>query len=345
MVRGPHLALAFALAPAGALALALVPALAGCQQITYVDANDDSSWQGTSQPWPEEAGGPGDAGPGDDDGRDGQDEAEDDGKLDMPEDVPAPECSAVDLLFVIDNSSSMLAEQQNLIASFDGFIEGIQANLDEANDYHIGVVTTDAYAGNEVGCQSIGALVTQTEGGACGPWAQGRFISLEDPLQEAFTCAGMVGVDGDGDEHPIEAAMNATGTALAEPGACNEGFLRDDALLVLVLITDEDDGGSSIPGHTGSPGGPSTWFQDLVARKGGVESNIVVLALIGVPTPNDCDPNDPFEISSIATRLTNFVNRFTHGAIGDVCTNDYSPFFADSLAIIHDACAGFTPVE
>src|SRR5690242_12423683 len=58
-------------------------------------------------------------------------------KLDTPTEMPLAECSVVDLLFVIDDSGSMLAEQAQLIANFDGFVAGIQENLDEANDYHI----------------------------------------------------------------------------------------------------------------------------------------------------------------------------------------------------------------
>jgi hypothetical protein len=55
-------------------------------------------------------------------------------------------CEKVDFLFVIDNSGSMLDEQQSLIASFDGFIEAIQGTL-MAQDYHIMVVDTDAESG------------------------------------------------------------------------------------------------------------------------------------------------------------------------------------------------------
>ncbi len=255
------------------------------------------------------------------------------------------ECGQVDLLFVIDDSHSMLAEQTALIASFDAFIAGIQSQLDEDNDYHVGIVTTDAYVANAPGCRDIGALVTQTEEDSCGPWSQGRFISLDDPLAEAFTCAAEVGLDGDSDERQIQAALEALGPTHAGVGGCNEGFFRDDALLVLVLISDEDDGGSPIPGFTGSPGDPSQWFEQFAELEGGVESNIVVLGLIGVPPPNACDPDDPFELNIVATRLSNFIDKFTFGFEGDVCADDYGPFFEDALSIIEEACLGFTPIE
>jgi hypothetical protein len=320
--------------------IACVTALAGspgCEQVRFTaeaDDGDDDAWTPPDMPpsWGDSSDPSTSAGDGDGDG-------DADPKLDLPPGSETVPCSVVDLLFVIDNSNSMIAEQGNLIASFDGFIAGIQTYLDEANDYHIGLVTTDAYALNADGCRELGALVTDSAAGNCGPWTNGRFITLADDLAGAFTCAANVGGDGNGDEHQVEAALRAISPELAEPGACNEGFLRDDALLVLVIITDEDDG--AVFGQ-GSPGNPNDWAAQLVARKG-VESNVVILALAGVPSPNACNLDIPFEGAQLATRLRMFVQSFTYGRMGDVCADDYAPFFADSLEVIHDACINFTP--
>src|SRR5690606_34481776 len=151
-------------------------------------------------------------------------------------------------------------------------------------------------------------------------------ISLSDELEAAFTCAADVGGDGNGDEHQAEAALLAISPTLAEPGACNEGFIRDDALLVLVIITDEDDG--AVFGQ-GSPGEPLDWVDEIVARKG-VESNVVTLALAGLSPPNACDVDVPFEGAQVAQRLRQFVQAFTYGQLGDVCADDYAPFFEAS---------------
>lgn len=327
-----------------AVAVASVLVLGGCQQVVYSsEGSDDSDWEGPQTPWWEDEEGGGDAEPTPDDG----DEAEEGpggDKLDMPEELPLPDCKAVDLLFVVDNSNSMMAEQDSLATSFEGFIAGIQANLTETNDYHIGVVTTDAYAHNVEGCQSIGALVTQTDQGECGPWAEGRFISLADDLDAAFTCAAKVGIDGSGDEHQLEAALTAIGPEQAGPGGCNEGFLRDDALLVLVLITDEDDGAVQTQVHTGSPGHPADWIDAMIATKG-LETNVVVLSLAGVLPPNACKPGVPYEDAQLSKRIEEFTDAFTYGRMGDVCADDYTPFFDASLNVIVEACAGFTEVE
>jgi hypothetical protein len=66
---------------------------------------------------------------------------------------PEKGCRKVDFLFIIDNSGSMGDEQQNLIASFPGFIQTIQAELELASDYHIMVIDTDAYVFS--GCELI----------------------------------------------------------------------------------------------------------------------------------------------------------------------------------------------
>ena len=51
-----------------------------------------------------------------------------------------------------------------------------------------------------------------------------------------------MGAGGDGYERPMNAMEAAVRGDHAGPGQCNEGFLREDALLVLVIITDEWDG-------------------------------------------------------------------------------------------------------
>jgi hypothetical protein len=315
-----------------------VALLAGCQQVDWSAEDDYDDWQPRDLGVPEYPDDDHDPGDGDDGDGDGDPEKP---KLDMPDEGGLAECTLVDLLFVIDDSNSMIAEQANLIASFDGFIAGIQANLDEVNDYHIGVVTTDAYALNQDGCRMLGALVTESAAGVCGPWAEGRYVSLADELAPSFTCAANVGAGGDTNERQIEAALRAIGPELADPGGCNEGILRDDALLVITLITDEDDPGSPLP-EQGSAGSPSTWFDELVARKG-VETNVVVLALAGLPPPNACDNDVPFEGAQITWRIEQFVERFTYGEMGDVCADDYSGFFAGALELISDACINFTP--
>ncbi|WAS91131.1 hypothetical protein [Nannocystis punicea] len=246
-------------------------------------------------------------------------------------------CVKIDLLFVVDNSSSMKQEQVTLVASFPTFVSEIQQELADAESLHIGVVSTDDYEHNDPACaDTLGALVTQTKGGkgasdaVCGPFASGhRFMTEADDLTTTFTCAAQVGIDGSGDEMPIDAALAALGPDLEAPGACNEEFMREDALLVLVIITDEEEEGSA--------GDPPQWFEAITALKGGVETNVVVLSLIGPENPSCMDA------AEIGERLIEFTDMFTYGSIGEICAENYQMFFHEAIAGIAQACDGFMP--
>jgi hypothetical protein len=251
-------------------------------------------------------------------------------------------CDKVDLLFVIDNSLSMAAEQTSLISSFPGFITGIQDQLVDADSYHVGVVTTDAFAHNAADCRTLGALVTSTDDGPCGPYAAGGgYMSEADDLAATFDCAARVGLDGDHDEQPVAAADAAIGAALAGPGGCNAGFIRDDALLVVTLISDEEDDVEAKNG--GSPGDPDTWFTNLVGHKAGIETNVVLLTIIGGAPGNSCPPYSPPTGAEDAPRLRALADLFTYGSVGDVCAASYDVFFQSAIAAIDTACQKFTP--
>ncbi len=259
-------------------------------------------------------------------------------------DVPPPDagsaahaCEQVDLLFVVDNSGSMADEQAALVASVPGFIDGIEHVLGAGVDYHVGVVSTDDNAFNANGCQEIGALVTRTSGrlsseADCGPYADGgAYISKRDTLESAFGCAAQLGIDGSGLERQVDAMRAATRPSM-DVMPCNAQFLRDDALLVVVLITDEDD-------HI-SQGQPIDWYEDILAAKQGDEARIVLLSLIGHHKPNDCIPSQwtGMQGAEIALRLITFTELFEHGIVADVCGEDFAPHFAQAIDGIAQAC-------
>ena len=254
-------------------------------------------------------------------------------------------CNAVDLLFVIDNSGSMGDEQEQLVASFPGFINGMRTRLKTAQDFHVGVVTSDAYYKNDAGCTAIGSLITKTGGPqssnkACGPFdGGGRYLVQSDPmLLDRFACAAQVGTGGSDDERMARGLLDAVGPATAK---CNQGFLRPDSLLVVVLITDEDDvpdgcdtGGVCL--SYGSGGDPDKWYDEFVRSRPQPE-NTVVLSLLGRRGDNPCG-------AVPASRLMRFTNKFgKNGFLGDICASSYSQFFEDALPLLDQACSIFTP--
>jgi hypothetical protein len=165
----------------------------------------------------------------------------------------------VDLLFVIDDSPSMAPKQAELRARFPQLITILDefANQGSPADYHIGVITTDLGSGSYVdtNCKpnGLGGKLQKIGRGAAvgcvGP-TDANFIKYNQKnntnnlpagksLAETFGCMAAVGDNGCGFEQPLEAAYKAIHDAdqLAE----NAGFFRDNALLVVVFVTDEDD--------------------------------------------------------------------------------------------------------
>ncbi|MCA9705258.1 MAG: hypothetical protein KDK70_05355 [Myxococcales bacterium] len=198
-------------------------------------------------------------------------------------------------------------------------------------------------------CEDVlGAGVTYPRGQGssnmdCGFSSGARYMDASEPdLSAAFGCAAQVGVSSYAPtERPMEAMVQAvTGGTPAEP--CNEGFLRDDAILVVTFITDEDDGVGD------SAGTAAGWRQALIAAKNGDENAIVVLGLFG---DNDLPGGicqDLTDMSSdgaeAAPRLRQFVDSFgDKGFFGSVCAASYDPFFQEAVALIDTTCDEFIP--
>ncbi|EDM80789.1 hypothetical protein PPSIR1_12938 [Plesiocystis pacifica SIR-1] len=284
-------------------------------------------------------------------------------------------CQKVDFLFVIDNSGSMFEEQDNLAGSFPSFINSISATLDEAQDYHVMVIDTDAWVhgdceilcgfpipvpglceGYECGvtqpeeCEDVlGAGVTHPKGAQASNvdcnFANGlRFMTDAEPnLPATFQCAARVGT---GSSQSPEKPMEAMVAALSSNGPvneCNQGFLRDDAILVVTFITDEDDDADD-----GSAGTVDGWRAALIAAKGGDASSIVVLGLFGdgdQPNPI-CGTFGDNSGAETSPRLRQFIDSWgDQGFFGSICADDYDEFFQDAVDIIDTTCDEFTPPE
>ncbi len=158
----------------------------------------------------------------------------------------------LDILFVIDNSASMGEEQDSLAANFDRFVEVLSSIEGGLPNVHIGVVSTDLGAGpyGIEGCTGSGdnGVLQSSARGSCSVPSESwiRDVLAEDgtrsrnyngDLSEVFSCIARLGDTGCGFEQPLEAMRRA----LNGSNAVNQGFLRAQALLAVVIITDEDD--------------------------------------------------------------------------------------------------------
>jgi hypothetical protein len=271
---------------------------------------------------------------------------------------PAPaaapgSCRKIDFLFVIDNSVSMAREQSALARSFPGFLSVIAREL-RAFDYHVMVVDTDAMTPGEVvaaethepstpdevcdGTLGAGRRSAQHGGEDCALASGERFMGAEQPdLAATFACMARVGTGGSSYEQPVGALLGATSATLEAPGGCNDAFLRDDAVLVATIVTDEDD--------TATTGRPEAWRDSLLRVKHGDESALVLLGLVADENRPQGLPGGPCADlgSGGAPRLQAFVEGFAFGSLGAICADDYAPFFEQAVSVIGDACQQFVP--
>lgn len=256
--------------------------------------------------------------------------------------MPEPGCGGIDFLFVVDNSGSMAARQAQLLASFPGFISAIEASLEGLTDnYHVGVITTDDYEFNERGCQSLGDLVTQTGGDdslgqVCTPFVEGnRFATEMDDLSAAFPCMAQVGTAGAFVERPITGAIAALDPANNQGGACNDGFLRDDSILVLVIVTDDAPFIADLDdAHPDAD--TSGWYDAVLAAKNGNAEAAVAIGFV----PWDDTSCIFMELES--PNMIDFVQSFgDQGVLGSICDADYGSTFAEAIATIVTACEDF----
>lgn len=141
------------------------------------------------------------------------------GTIKMEVDVNQASVSQMDILFVVDNSGSMDQYQQNLGKNIDALIGGLVKF-----DVNAAVVTTDVESGKSG--QFVNKVLNSKETG---------FL---DQLRKDI----LQGVNGS----PDEQLFAPTIAALTPPLSLNEnkGFLRTNANLVVVYLTDAEDQGT-----------------------------------------------------------------------------------------------------
>jgi len=167
-------------------------------------------------------------------------------------DVPVNINRDLDILFLIDKSPTMADEQASLTANFPRFME-ILANVKGGlPNVHIGVISQDIGAGgmtvggNCTGSGDNGNLLAQARVPGCTP-PTGNFISDIDnagmrrknysgTLEDTFSCIATLGPNGCGFEQHLGSLTKAL-----IGNTANAGFLRPDAFLAIIIISDEDD--------------------------------------------------------------------------------------------------------
>jgi hypothetical protein len=156
----------------------------------------------------------------------------------------------VDLLFLIDDSKSMQKSQANLLRNFPAFMQRLERFQGGLPNVHIAVISSDMGDGDNDMCSGKGGIFQYGSHAGCTTNLQAgaHFISnvngvsnYTGSLADTFTCIAALGEDGCGYEQQFTAVTRALGADGQAAPAENQGFLRDDAYLAIVMITNEDD--------------------------------------------------------------------------------------------------------
>ena len=134
----------------------------------------------------------------------------------------------VDMLFLIDDSSSMRLSQANLERNFPTFMTTLRgpANGPGLPNLHVAVISSDMGAGDGsvASCDSSGGkngIFQYTPRGSCAtnPLQAGATYIIDSggqknytgTLEEAFTCIAALGESGCGFEHQFASVLRALG--------------------------------------------------------------------------------------------------------------------------------------
>lgn len=236
----------------------------------------------------------------------------------------------IDVLFVVDNSGSMRSSQENLAKNFPKFLDRFLA---KKYDFHLAVTTTDAYQSLTHSMHQK-ALMRRSQS---GNW----LLTRETPniLQE-FAQIAQPGTNGSGDER----AFLSFKVALEKEE--NQQFLRTDAHLAIIIVSDEDDFSHLGREHLENRyDDPRLWsIPDVVAylshlKRDYPHQNAAFSVHVVTITDETCLNRLKINAQKIGYRYMDLA-RATNGQIVSLCDN-----FGDNLQLIADKIIQRVPLE
>jgi hypothetical protein len=169
----------------------------------------------------------------------------------------------LDLLFMVDDSSSMKPLQAKMTARLPDFMQRLKSLPGGLPDIHVAVVSSSLGAGAFGDVPGCGTGAPGDDGGSfqhkagCGLNAGENYIKASQDattnnftgnIEDVFSCIALLGDGGCGFEHQFESTRQALIRATDPNDANNGGFLRADAFLGIVMLTNEDD--CSVPANS-----------------------------------------------------------------------------------------------
>jgi hypothetical protein len=255
----------------------------------------------------------------------------------------------MDLVFVVDDSGSMQEEQSNLGTNFPMFATLLSNYVTpdgQKIDYRIAVTTT----GKDLMYTITNGPITlpQSENGDDGAFRNNcnmtkRFLEPTDAnMQQVLSCRANVGTGGPSFEMPLLMTKWALDKQVAN--GTNAGFLRDDALLGIVMLTDEDDASTeqnnfnvtvtSQPPVDFHPADLITFLDTLKGHRSRWASGVIA-------GPTDCSSS--FGDAAKATRLQDFVMQANstgtvQANFASICDGNLTGALQKTLETFQTAC-------
>lgn len=154
---------------------------------------------------------------------------------------------------------------------------------------------------------------------------------LNRPFTQGIQCLARVGEGGNPQEEILGAMQRSA--EMSAPGGCNDGFVREDAVLLVVFMSN---------GKQGS----SQWNVESVrdaleATQGDNASTVVMVGLFG-----DGDAASPVcdeAQAELAPQLRALVDAYgSRGLACSICAGDYDACLADVVPLVALACEDFS---
>lgn len=256
----------------------------------------------------------------------------------------------VDILFVVDNSDSMEKHQTDVRDNISKFVAAF--DKDARLDFHIGV--TDIFDSRRFGpvvknFWPLGKLFPIQDGVnpvvPDGQWPQitgavGKdFVTRGPNYAQTLGKSIVIGVvprnNPDGSDAGGPEFEEMFSPVMPAVSGQNVGFIRPEAHLAIIMITDADDVSSV---------SPSQLRDDLVALKGNDPTMVSAFAAISLSDSCPKDPgNRPHPGYKVNGNILEFL-RLMHGKAYDLCAKDFGSQLAEAGRMIDKSASKLVKV-
>ncbi len=244
-------------------------------------------------------------------------------------------CKKVDVIISVDNSSSMTEEvaafQGPVFESFPQALLSVGAGLE---NFHLAVI--DA-------CNNLPFFHDHGQGGFCN-YTTGRnfMVSTSSTMPVEYRCVTSLTQSGyqrmedrcsgeNDDEQPGNTAADAV--SLPARDQQNADFLRDDALLFVIAITDEDE--QPVPRASA---------QEIVDKFVAAKQDIKNVVFLGIGGASDCDGlYGSADDARFLQELTGVFAAANRGLFWDLCGGSLADGVLTALELVDSACIDFDP--